>query len=97
MDIEDITPYELQAPKYCTNITLDLEFRDYCTDFYDWISYANSKDMHAAFNEWLRIIITPDVLEAIRNGRVKNLSIRIGQDTLRGKHLNGQEGKNEPF
>lgn len=75
-------------PLYASFITLDIELDKYCTDVSNKIEYNDAKGMQQAILGWIKGMVTPELLEHVSNGNIKNLSVLIGPNTLSGRNLN---------
>ncbi len=74
-------------PQYFSYITLDVELEQYCTDVTSIFDYSDAKTMQQSFLRWIKTAVTPELLEHVRSGHIKNLTVRIGPNTLSGRNL----------
>lgn len=93
----DDWPGKEDEPEFVTNITLGFEFEKYSTDITDIIEYQSGHGLQTSLLHWIRAILTPELMEHFRNGRIKNLTISIGPDMLGVKHLHKEEEYHDPF
>lgn len=83
---------EKNQPENVSWIVVDAEFAKYCTDEYTVIEYSNAKSMQAELLKFIKAVMTPELLEHIRSGTIRNLTLRIGPRALSGVDLNEQNG-----
>lgn len=74
-------------PQYFSYITLDVELERYCTDVTGIFDYNDAQTMQQSFLSWVKTAVTPELLEHVRAGHIKNLTVRIGPNTLSGRNM----------
>ncbi len=79
-------------PQHASWIVLDAVFSEYATDVYTIIEYSDAPSMQAELIRLVRAVFTPELLEHIRDGRIKDLTLRIGPHALSGEDLNEENG-----
>lgn len=79
---------ETDQPAHAAWIVLDTSFEEYGTDAYTIIEYSNAKAMQAELLRLIKAVFTPELLEFVRTGEVKDLTLRIGPHALSGEDLN---------
>lgn len=75
-------------PKHFSWVSLDLEFQKYCQDHIGTIGYTDAQDMQIQLLRWVKAIVTPELLDYVRSGEIRQLTVRIGPHTLSGSNLN---------
>ena len=79
---------EKDQPQHASWIILDALFTTFGTDVYTIIEYSDARAMQAELLKLIKAVFTPELLEHIRNGNIKNFTLRIGPETLSGLDLN---------
>jgi len=75
-----VKPYDLEIdqPKNISWVTIDVSTEELAADDTTAIVYDNANDMKAEILEWVSNIVSPDLLELVRSGQIKHLSLHIG-------------------
>lgn len=75
-------------PQHASWIVLDAVFSEYATDVYTVIEYSDAASMQAELIRLVRAVFTPELLEHIRDGSIKDLTLSIGPHAFNGSDLN---------
>jgi hypothetical protein len=79
---------ETDQPEYTSWVTIDVEYEKFCTDVQTTLEYSDAQSMQIELLRLTKRVITPEILEFVRSGGIKNLTVRIGPRALSGVDLN---------
>lgn len=85
-------PYEEAHPDKANWLIVDASLKIYATDSSIAFCYKDAQAMQDEIIRFVKAVWTPQLLELVRSGEIKNLTLRVGPDTLGGSDLNEENG-----
>lgn len=79
-------------PQHFSWVHVDVEAPSCCTDTSSCIMYDDTEDMQQQFIDYVRHMVTPDLLQMIRDKQLLHITLRIGPRALSGTDLNDELG-----
>lgn len=84
---------DTSQPKNSSWISVEAELsKAYAIEQNNIIDYRDAREMAAEVSNYLNAVFTPDLLQLVRDGTIKNLSFRIGPVSLSSTDLNWENG-----
>ena len=84
--------YEEPHPDKVNWLIVDASLKSYATDTSIAFYYKDAQAMQDEIIRFIKAVWTPQLLELVRSGEIKNLTLRVGPDTLSGTDLNEENG-----
>ncbi len=81
-----------KQPNHFSWLTVDANTHVLATDSQNGIKYRDTKDMKEQFLSWLIMMLSDDLLELVRSGKIRNLTFRIGPEALDSRDINEDAG-----
>lgn len=84
---------DTSQPKNSSWISVEAELsKAYAIEQKNIIDYRDAREMAAEVSNYINAVFTPDLLQLVRDGTIKNLSFRIGPVSLSSTDLNWENG-----
>lgn len=83
---------EKDQPQHFSWVHVDVEAPNCCTDTSSCLMYDDAEDMSQQFIDYVRHMVTPDLLQMIRDQQLVHITLRIGPRALSGTDLNEELG-----
>lgn len=83
---------EKDQPQHFSWASIDVEAPNCSTDLGGGIDYDDAEDMQQQLMEWVRYMVTPDLLQMIRERELIHITLRIGPRALSGFDSNEENG-----
>ncbi len=83
---------EKDQPQHFSWVHIDVEAPNCCTDTSSCIMYGDAEEMQQQFLDYARHMVTPDLLQMIRDRKLVHITLRIGPRSLSGVDLNDDYG-----
>lgn len=84
---------DTSQPKNSSWISVEAELSNaYAIEQKNIIDYRDAKEMAAEVSNYINSVFTPDLLQLVRDGTIKNFSFRIGPVSLSSTDLNWENG-----
>ena len=83
---------EKYQPQNFSWVHIDVEAPSCCTDTSSCIMYDDSEEMQQQFLDYARHMVTPDLLQMLRDRKIVHITLRIGPRSLSGIDLNDDYG-----
>ena len=83
---------EKDQPQHFSWVHIDVEAPNCCTDTSSCIMYGDAEEMQQQFLDYARHMVTPDLLQMLRDRKLVHITLRIGPRSLSGIDLNDDYG-----
>lgn len=83
---------EKDQPQHFSWVHIDVEAPKCCTDTSSCIMYGDAKEMQQQFLDYARHMVTPELLQMLRDRQLVHITLRIGPRSLSGTDLNDEYG-----
>lgn len=83
---------EKDQPQHFSWVHIDVEAPSCCTDTSSCIIYGDAEEMQQQFLDYARHMVTPDLLQMLRDRKLVHITLRIGPRSLSGVDLNDDYG-----
>ena len=75
-------------PKYASWVSFDVDLVSYAIEQTTVIGYNDAESMQKQMLKLIKEVITPNLLQFVRDGTIENLSFRVGPRTISSRELN---------
>ena len=83
---------EKDQPLHFSWVHVDVEAPNCSTDTSSCIMYGDVKEMQQQFLDYVRQMVTPNLLQMLRDRQLVHITLRIGPRALSGTDLNDEYG-----
>jgi hypothetical protein len=83
---------EKDQPQHFSWVHIDVEAPGCCTDTSSCIMYGDAEEMQQQFLDYARHMVTPELLQMLRDRKLVHITLRIGPRSLSGIDLNDDYG-----
>ena len=83
---------EKDQPQHFSWLHVDVEAPGMCTDTSSCMFYDSAEDMHNQFVNFVRQMVSPDLLQMIRDKQLLHITLTIGPRAPSGVDLNEEYG-----
>lgn len=83
---------EKDQPQHFSWLNVDVQAPGLCTDTSSCMTYDDAEDMQQQFISFVRHMVTPDLLQMVRDKELVHLTLTIGPRAPSGVDLNDEYG-----